>query len=251
MNLRAGHVLARGTGHPVRDIHFRVSGPVVAHLQEVFADDWAFCTGELLEGKRWFPALTEACPGLARGIPDGPENDFEKLRLTMLGALACAQSSIRIMTPYFLPDASLITALNIAALRGVPVDIVLPRTGNLRLVQWAATAQLWQVVERGCRVWLTPSPFDHSKLLLVDRDWVMIGSANWDPRSLRLNFEFNLECYDRELASFSAPLPPLQAVAGVSYFAEKPSGGIPCRSSGAQWRVSCAFAMEFECRCVG
>ena len=85
-------------------------------------------------------------------------------------------------------------------MRGVEVDILLPAEGNLRLVQWASTAQLWQVLERGCRVWLTPPPFDHTKLMVVDGAWVLLGSSNWDPRSLRLNFEFDLECYDRELA---------------------------------------------------
>jgi cardiolipin synthase len=58
----------------------------------------------------------------------------------------------------------------------------------------------WQVLRRGCRIWLTPPPFDHSKLMVVDGQWALVGSANWDARSLRLNFEFNLECYDRELA---------------------------------------------------
>jgi cardiolipin synthase len=66
-------------------------------------------------------------------------------------------------------------------------------------VQWAQTAQLWQVLERGCRVWLTPPPFDHTKLMVVDGTWSLLGSANWDPRSLRLNFELDVECYDPEL----------------------------------------------------
>ena len=107
---------------------------------------------------------------------------------------------MRIVTPYFLPDTALTSALKIAALRGVEIDIVLPRKGNLPFVQWATTAQLWQVLESGCRVWLTPPPFDHSKLLVVDGHWSLIGSANWDPRSLQLNFEFNVECYDRDFA---------------------------------------------------
>jgi cardiolipin synthase len=94
----------------------------------------------------------------------------------------------------------LITALNIAAMRGVSVDIVLPEKGNLLLVQWAAAAQLWQVLESGCRVWFSPPPFDHSKLFIVDGVACFLGSSNWDPRSLRLNFEFNLECYDPALA---------------------------------------------------
>jgi cardiolipin synthase len=138
---------------------------------------------------------------LSRGVPDGPDEDFETLRFTLLGAIACARRSIQVVTPYFLPDASLIAALNVAALRGVEVDIVLPVRNDLALVGWASTAQLWQVLEHGCRVFLSPPPFDHTKLMLVDGIWTLLGSANWDPRSLRLNFEFNVECYDRELAA--------------------------------------------------
>jgi cardiolipin synthase len=201
MNIREGHFPPLRPRHPIGDLHCRVEGPAVAHLQEAFADDWVFCTGEPLQGKQWFPALGPAGAVLARGIPDGPDEDFEKLRLTLLGALACAQSSVRLVTPYFLPDGALLTALNVTAMRGVEVDILLPSRTNLRLVQWASAALLWQVLERGCRVWLSPPPFDHSKLLLVDGAWALLGSANWDARSLRLNFEFNLECYDRELGA--------------------------------------------------
>jgi cardiolipin synthase len=132
-------------------------------------------------------------------VADGPDEDFEKLRWTILGALSIARYSVQIMTPYFLPDSAVISALNLAALRGVQVDIVLPAKSNLRFVDWASRAMWWQVLEHGCRIWLTPPPFDHSKLMLVDGCWVLLGSANWDARSLRLNFEFNLECYDVEL----------------------------------------------------
>ena len=67
-------------------------------------------------------------------------------------------------------------------------------------MQWAATAQLWQLLEKGCRIFYTPPPFDHTKLMIVDGIWTLLGSTNWDPRSLRLNFEFNVECYDEKLA---------------------------------------------------
>jgi cardiolipin synthase len=174
---------------------------VVTRLQEVFADDWEFVTGEPLQGERWFSTLSEVGPVRARVVPSGPDDDFEKLRTTFFGALSCARESVRIMTPYFLPDAGLITALNVAALRGVQVDILLPQRNNLRLVQWASTAELWQVLGHGCRVWLVPPPFDHTKLMLVDRVWSLIGSANWDSRSLRLNFELDVECYDPTLAA--------------------------------------------------
>ena len=99
-----------------------------------------------------------------------------------------------------LPEAALISALNVAALRGVTVEILLPEHGNQKLVQWACDAQLWQLVGQGCDVRKTARPFDHSKLVIVDDEWVLMGSSNWDPRSLRLNFEFNVECYGQKLA---------------------------------------------------
>ena len=186
---------------PLHDTHFRFEGPVVAHLQKVFAEDWAFTTGEILQNERWFPPLDAAGDVLARGIPNGPDEDFGEMRTTLIGALACARKRVVIMTPYFLPDDALAEALNVAALGGVQVDIILPQANNLALVKWASTAMLFQVLERGCRVWLSAPPFDHTKLMLVDDVWTLLGSANWDPRSLRLNFEFNVECYDRELTS--------------------------------------------------
>jgi len=201
INIREGNVLANKPRRPVQDLHFKVEGPLVAQLQEAFADDWEFCTREDLTGDAWFPELKECGNVIARVITDGPEVDLDKLRWTLLGALSCAQSSVRILTPYFLPDQSLITSLNLAALRGVEVDIILPAVSNLPYVHWASRAMWWQVLERGCRIWLTPPPFDHSKLMIVDNHWVFFGSANWDARSLRLNFELNVECYGRDFAS--------------------------------------------------
>ncbi|MEY2428944.1 MAG: cardiolipin synthase [Verrucomicrobiota bacterium] len=200
LNIRVGHCVARKPRSPVQDIHFRVQGPVVTQLQEAFADDWLFTTGESLRGDLWFPKLERVGQVLARGVTDGPDEDFEKLRWTLLGALSIARNSVRIVTPYFLPDPSLTSALNLAAMRGVAVDIILPAHNNLIFVHWASRAMWWQVLEHGCRIWLTPPPFDHSKLMLVDGCWVLLGSANWDPRSLRLNFEYSVECYDTELA---------------------------------------------------
>ena len=184
----------------VQDLQFRVAGPVVTQLQETFANDWAFATGEILDGDKWFPEVPDGGNVIARVIPDGPDADFDKARLTLLAALAEAQSSVQILTPYFMPDPTLIAALNLAALRGVRVDILLPAKNNLPVVHWASRAMWWQVLERGCKIWLTPPPFDHSKLMIVDGHWVFLGSANWDARSLRLNFELNVECYGRDFA---------------------------------------------------
>jgi cardiolipin synthase A/B len=199
LNIRQGHAEQDGV-HAIRDVHFRLQGPVVAHLAETFAEDWAFTTGEQLFGDGWFPPLHSVGSVFARGIAAGPDEAFERGRWAMLGALSQARERIRIVTPYFLPDTALSTALQVAALRGVAIDIALPERNNLRLVQWASWAKIFQFLARDCRVWLTSPPFDHSKLMTVDGLWSFIGSMNWDPRSLRLNFEFNVECYDAALA---------------------------------------------------
>lgn len=202
MNIREDFVLSSGSKHPGMDLHFRLEGPVVAHLRDTFAEDWEFTTGESLEGAEWNPRIASVGSSLARGVADGPDADLDVLNFTLLGAIACATRSIRIVTPYFLPDTPLVYALNTAALSGLDVDIVLPEKGNLKLVTWAMWGQIAQVLGHGCRVWLSPEiPFDHTKLMVVDDYWVLFGSTNWDPRSLRLNFEFDVECYDRSLAA--------------------------------------------------
>ena len=200
MNIRQGSCLADNPAHPVQDLHFLIEGPVVAELQRAFAEDWAFTTRQVLKGGKWYPHLEPQGEGVARGISDGPDEDFDKLRRVILAALASARESISIITPYFLPDGELVSALRIAALRGVGIDILLPAVSNLRMVKWASDAGLEELLQEGCRVYLTPPPFDHSKIMIVDHLWVLLGSANWDSRSLALNFEFNVECYDFQLA---------------------------------------------------
>jgi cardiolipin synthase len=199
-NIREGHCLQLNPAYPVKCLHFQLDGPVVAHLQEVFAQDWAFVTGEILDGDIWFPVIARMGRVWARGIEHGPDEHFECMANIIAAALASARQRIRILTPYFLPNASLIQALNVAALRGVQVQVYLPSENNVALVQWACTAQLWQLLEKGIEIYYTVPPFDHTKLFIVDDVWTLIGSTNWDPRSLRLNFEFNVECYDAELA---------------------------------------------------
>jgi cardiolipin synthase A/B len=201
MNIRDTFTPTLARPAPFIDLQARVEGPVVAHLQSAFAEDWLFTTGEDLGGPAFFPPAVSAGRVLARGIPDGPDEDFETIRWVLLGALAAARRRIRIVTPYFLPDQGLVTALNVAALRGVEVDVILPERGNLPVVQWAQNAQLWQVLDHGCRVWSTPPPFDHTKAMTVDGAWSLFGSANWDPRSLRLNFELDVEAYDLGVAA--------------------------------------------------
>jgi cardiolipin synthase len=201
MNVDCRYWKPQAPGEAFRDLHFRLRGPVVAQLMEIFADDWQFACGEALRGPLWFPPLAQDGSVLARAIEAGPDDTIERVRWAILGGINAAQRSVRILTPYFIPDQSLVSALDAAALRGVEVDIVIPQTSDLPHVHWAMFGQLWQVLDHGCRVWTRPRPFDHSKLLVVDGAWTLLGSANWDARSLRLNFEVNVECYSVELGA--------------------------------------------------
>ncbi len=203
MNIGAENVLR---GHPpprdpVRDIHFAVRGPVVSQLAEAFARDWDFTTGEQLDLAVWAPDAPASGDAHARVATSGPDSDMEKIEYLMLQAVACARSRIRILTPYFLPEERLTTALGMAAMRGVSVEIVIPRNSNHRLVDWATRAHVGPLLDDGAKIFLNAPPFEHTKLMVVDGLWSLIGSANLDMRSLRLNFELNMEVYDETLAA--------------------------------------------------
>lgn len=199
MNIRRGHAETADPTLAITDLQFRVEGPVVGQMRETFIEDWRFASNETLAGDAWEPALAPAGEILARGIASGPDEAeaMERVRWAMQGALSQAQAQVRIVTPYFLPDNALMSELALAAMRGVSVDILIPEENNLRLVQWASLAKIGYLLARGCRVWRSPPPFDHAKAMTVDGTWSLIGSANWDQRSLRLNFEFDVECYGR------------------------------------------------------
>ncbi len=201
LNIDSRSKLELGLAGSARDLHFRVEGPLVAQLVSVYALDWFTCTGEELPRDAWFPPLGSAGTSIARTVDAGPDDRRELLRWILLGALACAQRTVRIVTPYFLPDPALVVALGVAANRGVSVDVVVPGRTDLPFVAWAMFDQLVPVLERGVRVWRSPPPFDHSKLMVVDGAWSLVGSANWDARSLRLNFELVTEVWDRGLAA--------------------------------------------------
>ncbi len=200
MNIGDRH-LADRSDNPDRvvDAHFRLVGPVVGQLQRVFLDNWSFVTGRAVD---CFPVddRKTAGPAKCRTILEGPDEDLDKLLSILVGAISAARRKVAIMTPYFIPPRELVGALQAAALRGVDVTVILPGKNNLPFVSWASRNMLWEILQRGVHVFLQPPPFVHTKLFLVDGHYVQIGSANIDPRSLRLNFEMVVEVYDREFA---------------------------------------------------
>jgi cardiolipin synthase len=206
INIRQRYVIATATRGPTTDVHFRLEGPVVGQLLDTFVEDWAFVTKEVLDGPAWRASSEPVGESICRVITDGPDDDIDVARHLLLGAVTGAQETVDIVTPYFLPDQSMVTALAVAAMRGVRVRIILPQHGNIALVRWATPALLWQVLQPGCEVYFSAPPFDHAKMMTVDGEWSFIGSTNWDPRSLRLNFELDVECFDPAVAAGLAPL---------------------------------------------
>jgi cardiolipin synthase len=200
MNISARHV-DEGRGRRVTDMHFRVRGPVLTQLAEAFVVDWHFVTGETLPMPQ---AATEAGDSVCRVITDGPDEDLDKLLLAIAGAISAARREVLIMTPYFIPSLDLMAVLQSAALRGVAVTVVLPQRSDLRYVDWASRRWLGPLLERGVQVVLQPPPFAHTKLFVVDGIYAQIGSANIDPRSLRLNFEIAVEIFDEQVCAILA-----------------------------------------------
>jgi cardiolipin synthase len=192
MNI-GGREVGKSGARRMADLHFRVRGPVLQQLGEAFGIDWLFAAKETLA----VPDAPADCGGCTcRVITEGPDEDNDKLVTVMMGAVSMAREQLLVMTPYFIPPPELSSALQSAALRGVDVTLVLPERSNLRYVDWACRRWLKPLLERGVRVFLQPPPFAHTKLLVMDGCYAQIGSANLDPRSLRLNFEIALEVYD-------------------------------------------------------
>jgi cardiolipin synthase len=199
MNIGDQHLAESPGKGRVQDIHFRCEGPVAAMLGEAFLTDWAFLTHS-----RDFPAASvpEPCgDSRCRLIFDGLGKGRNDILRLLCGVIGGARKSVRIMTPYFLPPRELSSALGSAALRGVEVSVVLPEVNNVSLVHRASRHARPRLAREGVRIFFQPPPFAHTKLLLVDDYYALVGSANLDPRSLFLNFELNMEIFDRAFCS--------------------------------------------------
>lgn len=185
----------KGLKH-IQDVQFRFEGPVVSELRQAFLLNWSFCEGTFTP----LPPLKDQESGSCdcRVVIDGPGNDADALYDLICGAINMAHTSVRIMTPYFLPPCELMAALRSAAQRGVDTRVILPGVNNLAYMSWASERALPHLLKAGVRIWHQAPPFAHSKLLAIDGFYSLIGSANMDSRSLRLNFELDMEIYDQQ-----------------------------------------------------
>lgn len=197
MNISQKHLAApsedRLRQKHIQDVHFRLTGPIVSQIEQAFMEDWGFVTGEEQHPPDVFHPVVG--PAICRAVTDGPVQELDKLATLMVAAVNTARERVVIVTPYFLPFRELTGALISAALRGVNVNVVLPAQNNQPLVHWASRNILLELLYRGVCVRYQPPPFAHTKLLLVDHHYALVGSANVDPRSLRLNFELGIELY--------------------------------------------------------
>jgi cardiolipin synthase len=201
MNVSKNNVV-KSAVHPIDDVQFKITGPVIDQISQIFIEDWFFATGTLIQ----FPHYTQNTtaqsndkPVIARVIQDGPDEHHNQVRWTLINALVCAQSSVKIMTPYFIPDQTLMTSLHAAALRGISIEIIVPQRSNIPFIDWVMESNFSRIVQYGIKIYKNKRPFDHSKIVIIDDVWSFIGSSNWDARSLEFNFEINLECFDASL----------------------------------------------------
>lgn len=194
-----------GDGQPaIQDYHFRLLGPVVQELQYSFLRDWHVMTEEdpekLLSAEH-FQRLSEEGPVLARVVNSGPSSDLRVAVDVFFNAVNEAREQVFILTPYFLPSEDLLRALRLAALRGVRVQLVVPEKSNHWYTTWAGRATYEDLLESGVRIFERPRPFMHAKAMVVDDRMGIVGSANWDFRSLYSNYETLLTAYDRDFAA--------------------------------------------------
>jgi len=199
MNIRAGNLLDKKSPHQTQDVHFSIRGPAIDQINKVFEDDWLFATGQSISLPSWQGSTDSGV--MCRVLLDGPDDNYQKLELTIIAAINSARRRISISTPYFLPNAAVVHALQLAVLRGVDVHVLIPDKNNLFFVDWAMSANQSTILKAGIKLYRGRPPFDHSKLFVVDNCWSLIGSSNWDARSLELNFEINVECYSEVFAN--------------------------------------------------
>lgn len=180
-----------------RDVHFRLDGPVVAHLQAAFNDNWIKMTGEVLHGADYFPPLESAGDVGAHVFLASPASGSESMHLMFLMAISAAERSIDIAASYFVPDDLLSEALVAARRRGVRVRILLPGPHSDSASVRVASRRAWgPLLRAGAEVHLFQPTMLHAKVLLVDLLFVSVGSTNFDIRSIRLNDEASLNIYD-------------------------------------------------------
>ena len=194
----------RRTKAPIRDYHFELAGPVVQEIQYAFMKDWFYTTSESPETLLkpvYFPSITIMGNSLARLVCSGPTAELQTIADVFFSAIVRARKQILIVTPYFVPPYDILRALRSAAIRGVDVRIILPHRSNHIYAGWASRALYDELLQSGVRIFRRPPPFMHAKAMIIDDHVSIVGTANWDVRSLRLNYETSISVHDEAFAN--------------------------------------------------
>ncbi|MBZ0113504.1 MAG: cardiolipin synthase [Thermoanaerobaculia bacterium] len=185
-----------------RDTHVRIAGPAALQLQLSFGEDWRWATGDIIDVP-WKVPQPEDLTGnaIVLILPTGPADRLESASLMYQQAIHTARERIWISSPYFVPDQAVIASLHLAALRGVDVRILIPEVGDSKLVYYSAWAFAGDLLQSGISIYRYQPGFIHQKVFLVDDTFAGVGTANFDNRSFRLNFEVTALIHQVEFAT--------------------------------------------------
>lgn len=198
-NEYSGRVRRKKRSAVFRDTHLMLRGPAVAHLAQIFAEDWAFATGDTLSCPAVISAVRDGASTVAV-VPSGPDQEYNASSLVYFSLIASARKRCYLSTPYFVPDGPTIRALISAAARGVDVRVLVPGISDVAIVAPAARSYYPALLPAGVRIFEYRDSMLHAKSLVVDGMWAIVGSANADIRSFRLNFELGALVADASFA---------------------------------------------------
>jgi len=185
---------------PWRDSHLKVTGPAVQQLQRVFVEDWHYTTRQNLVAETYFPAPEPAGNHIIQIVPSGPDQHENVMHQLLFATVSTARSSLCMITPYFVPDRAIVLALQSAAYRGIRVQLIVPACSDHRVVLWAGRSYYEELARAGIEIYEHDHTMLHSKVMIVDEAWAMVGSANMDERSFRVNYELTTILYSQDLA---------------------------------------------------
>jgi len=181
---------------PWRDTHLQIEGDAVTCLQVIFAADWYFVKNENLIGSEIFKPLTDLEGTAVQISASGPDSDWDSISQAFFAAISGARKDVFIVTPYLMPPPPILTALKVAAMGGINVQILMPEFSDAHIPQWGSFSFVEELLEAGVRIFFYQKGFIHSKLMMVDGVFSSIGTTNLDFRSLETNFEVNTFIYD-------------------------------------------------------
>ena len=199
MNIADRYIIGEKSQLPWRDTHLRIVGESVTAMQYLFAIDWDFTTRQLLPTSIKHLDIDEKSSNyLVQMVNSGPASRWNNISFVFLKAITQAKHSIYIQTPYFLPSDSLLKAMQSAALAGVDVRLMIPRTPDSSMLRLATGSYLKECMLSGIKVYFYEPAMMHAKVVIVDDEFVTTGSTNFDFRSFEHNFECNVLVYNKE-----------------------------------------------------